>query len=196
MPNQEPNTPTRKEVIMHEAALLFREKGYAATTMRDIAEKVGMEAASLYNHIASKQEILSELCFHIGNQYLLHLDSITAENKSATEKIKSLIALHLRITKKEVAASAVTNREWRHLEEPSFGAFLQLRKTYEEKMESIIRDGIEAGEFIEIHPQVAMYTILSALRWVESWYRSNRKISSETIERDILTFLENGLIKK
>ena len=52
---------TRKQEIIQTAAKLFKEKGYSAVTMRDLASAMGMKAASLYNHINSKQQILKEI---------------------------------------------------------------------------------------------------------------------------------------
>ncbi|MBP7821567.1 MAG: TetR family transcriptional regulator [Saprospiraceae bacterium] len=187
---------SKRNIILHEAALLFREKGYSATTMRDIAFKVGIEAASLYNHISSKQDILKEICFNIAQEYINHYKSISDKNCSNEEKISSLIYLHLRMARQNVAATAVTNREWRHLEEPSFGVFMELRKMYEEGIEEIIKQGIVSNEFIAINAKVALYTILSSLRWVESWYRADREISPDIIEQDVLLFLKNGLLKR
>ena len=67
------NSP-RKEVIIEKAAQLFRKNGFNATSMRDLAENVGVEAASLYNHISSKAELLQEICFRIANKFTTHMD--------------------------------------------------------------------------------------------------------------------------
>lgn len=67
------NKINKKELILSEAAMLFKEKGFGGTSMRDLAEKVGMEAASMYNHIKSKNEILELICFKIANQYISQL---------------------------------------------------------------------------------------------------------------------------
>ena len=55
--------PSKRQIILEEAAKLFKDKGYGGTSMRDIAGQVGMEAASMYNHIKSKDEILEIICF-------------------------------------------------------------------------------------------------------------------------------------
>jgi len=65
---------TRKDVIIKAAAQLFREKGYKAASMRDLAEKVGVEAASLYNHIRSKTELLHDICFNVANAFWEHIN--------------------------------------------------------------------------------------------------------------------------
>ena len=61
---------SRKEVIIKAAAKLFREKGFKAASMRDLAVKVGVEAASLYNHIRSKSELLHDICFDVANIFI------------------------------------------------------------------------------------------------------------------------------
>ena len=73
---------TKKEVIKQHAARLFRLKGYKATSMRDIAQEVGMEAASLYNHISNKQEILAELMMHIAELFTDGMENIQKSSLS------------------------------------------------------------------------------------------------------------------
>ena len=63
-------TNTRKEEIQIAAAKLFGEKGFAASSVRDIAKSVGLGAASLYNHMGSKDELLTSICFRCANNFL------------------------------------------------------------------------------------------------------------------------------
>jgi AcrR family transcriptional regulator len=184
---------TRKQHIHQIAAVLFKEKGYNATTMRDLAEKVGMEAASLYNHIKSKEEILQEICFKIAHTYLSQLDKIEQEEVSYTEKIEALIRLHIRIITEEIEAVNVANNEWKHLSEPYLSDFISIRKNYEKRFAALIQAGIEKGEFQKVLPSVALFTILSAVRWVELWYKPAREISPKELEDNILAMLMNGL---
>jgi AcrR family transcriptional regulator len=67
---------TRREQIIAVAARIFKDNGYAGASMRTIADAVGIEASSLYNHIHSKQDILATICFNIGNDYIQGLDSL------------------------------------------------------------------------------------------------------------------------
>ena len=82
---------SRKDVIVSKAATLFREKGYKAASMRDLAEAVGVEAASLYNHIKSKSELLHELVFSVANKFVLKLDEIESESISSLDKMEKIL---------------------------------------------------------------------------------------------------------
>src|SRR6202008_3596802 len=87
---------TRKDIIITKAARLFREKGYSATSMRDLAEHVGVEAASLYNHISSKAEILQDICFKAANQFMMHISEVETSNKNSIERLEAILRFHIR----------------------------------------------------------------------------------------------------
>src|ERR1700729_1354032 len=89
---QSKRNSTKKEVIIEKASRLFREKGFGAASMRDLAEHVGVEAASLYNHIQSKSEILQAICFRVANEFLTNLEAVEASHKFTLKKWRRLSA--------------------------------------------------------------------------------------------------------
>ena len=188
-------TQNRRSEIIEIAAKLFKIKGFTATTMRDIAEQVGIEAASMYNHIKSKDEILQAICFKISNEYISQLNAIENQSKSPVEKIKELIRLHVRIIITDIDSISVANNEWKHLSEEALTVFKDARRDYEQRFATIIEAGIAAGELQPINISVALFTILSAVRWVELWYKNDREISPEILEENIISLLMNGLEK-
>ena len=188
-------TQNRRAEIIEIAAKLFKIKGFTATTMRDIAEQVGIEAASMYNHIKSKDEILQAICFKISNEYISQLNAIENQIKSPVEKIKELIRLHVRIIITDIDSISVANNEWKHLSEEALTVFKDARRDYEQRFAKLIEAGITAGELQPINISVALFTILSAVRWVELWYKNDREISPEILEENIISLLLNGLEK-
>lgn len=186
---------SKRENIIREAALLFKEKGYGSASMRDLAERVGVEAASIYSHIKSKDEILEEICFRIAGEYSAHISKIENEKSSYTEKLKSIIRLHIQLMIADAASVSVTNNDWKSLPEPKLSIFKTLRKGYEARFAALIENGIAKKEFAPINVSVAMFTILSAIRWIELWYNPKRKISEKELEKDIITLLLSGLKK-
>src|SRR4051794_15434020 len=92
---------TKKEAISKKASILFKEKGYNATSMRDIAEAFGIEAPSLYNHINSKKEILQEICFRIANLFTSHIDKVEISELPILEKLEIVIRFHIQMMLQE-----------------------------------------------------------------------------------------------
>ena len=105
----------RKSEIINIAAKLFKEKGYSAVTMRDIAQAMDIKAASLYNHIKSKQEILVLIVIEIAEEFTNGINQIVSSEISAIQKIEKVIQLHIDITLRNSEALACLNNDWMHL---------------------------------------------------------------------------------
>ena len=186
---------SKKDLIIRRAAAMFREKGFPATSMRDLAESVGIEAASLYNHIQSKSEILQEIIFHIANDCNVHLDSIDIPSLNNIQKIESLIRFHVQMMLNRFDDYYVMINEWIHLPEPYYTNFTAQRRNYVQKMEAIIADGVARKEMKPVLPYVAMLTILSSVRGFEFWHRSSKNIPAQIMEDNMVSHLIGGLKK-
>ena len=186
---------SKKDFILLRASSMFRDKGFPATSMRDLAEAVGIEAASLYNHIQSKSEILQEIIFRIANDCNVHLESLDDNRVSSIKKIESLIRFHVQMMLNRFDDYTVMINEWIHLTEPYYTNFTTQRRHYVQKMEAIIEEGIGSKEMNPISPYVATLTILSSVRGLEFWHRSGKKITPQTMEDNMVNHLISGLKK-
>ncbi len=184
---------SKKELILRKAAIMFREKGFAATSMRDLAESVGIEAASLYNHIRSKNEILESICFEVANRFNTNIDLVESGNKGSIAKIETLLRFHIRQMLDHYEEVYVGDREWKHLDEPYLSNYQSQRRNYRKKFASIIAEGIEKGEIRKIDAPTAVLILLHAVSGIESWHRSRAKISGEELENNMVTILVEGL---
>jgi AcrR family transcriptional regulator len=186
---------SKKDAIIKKAAALFRNKGFKATSMRELADKIGVEAPSLYNHIGNKNELLQAICFKVAEEFTLHLQSVEKKSDTAIKKLEQLVRFHIKMMVQYFDEVYVANHEWKHLEDPYLGNFLNQRKSYESRMADLIRDGIQHNEIKDIHPHVAVLTILSAVRGLEFWQRHKKEISPQVLEENMVRHLLNGLTK-
>jgi AcrR family transcriptional regulator len=186
---------SKKELILRKAAAMFREKGFAATSMRDLAESVGIEAASLYNHIRSKNEILEAICFDVANKFNSNMDTIDATSPKSISKVETLLRFHIRQMIECYEEVYVSDREWKHLEEPYLSNFQNQRRNYRKKFAAIIEEGITKGEIRRIDAPTAVLIILHAVSGIESWHRSKAKINAQELEDNMVMIMIDGLRK-
>ena len=184
---------SRKDVIVSKAATLFREKGYKAASMRDLAEAVGVEAASLYNHIKSKSELLHELVFSVANKFVLKMDEIESENISSLAKMEKLLRFHITEMIHNYEEVYVSDREWKHLSDPYLSNYQNQRRVYRKRISAIIEEGIRNQEIKTIDAPTVVLIFLHAVSGIESWHRSTKKITAEELEQNMVTILIDGL---
>lgn len=186
---------SRKDVIVSKAASLFRQKGYKAASMRDLAEAVGVEAASLYNHINSKTELLHVLCFNVANRFMDHIDKVENEKINSIHKVEKILRFHINEMLNHYEEVYVSDREWKHLSDPYLSNFQNQRRTYRKRFASIIETGIRNNEIKNIDAPTAVLIMLHAITGIESWHRSTEKISGQSLEENMVTIMIDGLRK-
>jgi AcrR family transcriptional regulator len=189
------SSSSRKAQVIRVAAELFREKGYVASSMRDLAQKLGIEAASLYSHIKSKEEILHILCFDMAEDFMASLNEVEKQqNLTASQRLQKGIIGHIQVMARDLTASAVFMNEHRHLSQPFLRDFLLLRINYINRFKKMIEDGVADGEFKkEIDKKLAVMTLFSSLNWMPQWYNPDSVIDPESLGQQLADMLVNGL---
>lgn len=187
---------SRKEHIQEVAEKLFREKGYTATSMRLLAASLGIEPASLYSHIKSKEEILETICFSMAAQFFNSILEIKNNTLPADTKLRAFILAHIKVVLNNINASAVFFHDWKHLSSPAKENFVEMRKTYEQEFRKVLKQGMDENTFKVNDINFTVLTIFSALNMTHEWYKSNGKWQSDEIGNKLADLLINGIAKK
>ena len=190
----EPQNGTRQQAILYQASALYRTRGYKATSMRELAAALHIQAPSLYNHFKSKEALLQAICFSIAGKFTAGISA--AENATGNlKKIESVIQNHIRLMLEEPDAVYVANHEWRNLNEPVLSLFMKQRRNYEKRLLKIIETGIQKKEFKNTNAYISTLTVLSSVRVLELGQVQNKFTHKKDLEQTLLTILLHGLKK-
>jgi AcrR family transcriptional regulator len=183
---------SRKAEILRTASGLFREKGYNAVTMRDLASALGIKAASLYNHIASKQEILQKIVIGIAEDFTRGMEGIQGESGSSIEKLSAIVHLHVELAIKNPDGMSALNSDWMHLED-RLSDYIRMREAYEANFRSIVKQGIQAGEIKNMDVDTIVFSMLTTLRSLYLWIPKKNLHRPSSFSDELAQVLINGI---
>ena len=185
---------TKREIFFEETLKLIHEKGFKATTMRDIAEKLNFKVANVYNYVDSKQSLLEAYLFDISDEFHAAIDLIIESSYAPSEKLRSVISSYIQITSKRPYEQALLVNEWRNLQEPKLQEFINRRKDYEDKLQSIVTSGVHCGQFRTLNVELTTQTILATLRWLYNTYlNSEATMNPVEVEKQLVDFVFRGI---
>ena len=183
----------RREAIIAAAEKLFSDCGFQATSVRDIAESLNLQGGSLYAHIQSKDELLWEIVEDAADRFFAAARPIVKSDLVTTEKLRRVIAAHVKVITQNLAAAAIYSTEWRHLSDERRRSFANRRDEYEGIVRGLVHDCIREGEFADVDEKFATLLILSSINWIYQWYRPDGLMTPEEIARRLTDLLFNGL---
>jgi AcrR family transcriptional regulator len=177
---------SRRQAIEDVASDLFRERGYAATTIRDIARALSVQGASLYAHVTSKEDVLWAIVDRAAGRFERAADEAAAAAEARhpgdpAEAIAALVRAHVRVLTQDVDEAGVFMHEWRALGPERRAQVLARRDAYQARFRERIEAGIAIGAFALTDPAIAASTVLSAINGVATWYDPAGRLGADRI---------------
>ncbi|MCK6456975.1 MAG: TetR/AcrR family transcriptional regulator [Phycisphaerae bacterium] len=189
-------TTDRRDQIMQVAAHLFRERGFHATSVREIADAVGLQGGSLYAHVDSKDDLLWEIVNRSADRFFEALSPVLNSDLDILHKLRDAITTHVGVITADLDAAAVYTTEWRHLPPDRQSQIAERRDEYESRFRSLVRQGIREGFLSPVDEAYATLFILSTLNYLYLWYRPGGRMSSEAVARLLADFIFDGLRRR
>ncbi len=184
----------KREEILHAALATVRDRGYHATTLDDIAERLGVRKAALYHYFPDKESIL----------YACHMESLAELDRMMEEaascctsnraRLAYLIREHVRVMTEELEGSPLAF-EVSALAPDRRADVIAGRDRYEGVLRELVAGGVETGEFREVDPKIAVFAILGSINWIARWYDPERGVSSSELGDQFAELLIRGLVE-
>lgn len=184
-----------RDDILDAAAQVFRQKGFHGASMADIADAVQLQKASLYHHVASKQEILLDLLDRALEMLFEQINVIAQQPLPADEKLRQMVQVYLRLLAENSDLSAVLLFEHRSLEPDQHARHIPNRDRFESLWRDVLEDGVRAGLFACPDTAIAVRALMGILNWTLTWYRPDGSLSIEQIADQYTNLLLHGLMK-
>jgi AcrR family transcriptional regulator len=176
-------TGARRREIDEVASELFHANGYAATSVRDIARALNIQGASLYAHVASKEDVLWSIVDGAATAFETKADEAVADTATSdpVERLAAFVEAHVDVVTADPERASVFVTEWRHLSGDRRAVIATRRDAYEARFRSVIEDGAAVGAFRATDSALAATFILTALNGIATWYRPDGRLSADRI---------------
>lgn len=178
--------PSRRRAIEDVASDLFRERGYSATSVRDIARALDIQGASLYAHVTSKADVLWAIVDRAATRFETATAAATDRAASSSPgdraaELAALVRAHVEVIAADPGDAMVFVHEWRALDPTRRAAILLRRDAYEGRFRDMIQRGIGDGTFRLTDPSIAGAFVLTALNGIAAWYRPEGRLGVDRI---------------
>ncbi len=185
-----------KDQILEAAAQIFSLKGYHAASMQDIASAVNLQKASLYHHIAGKQEILLALLDKALDVLIERLGEVVSLPLAPDEKLRRAIACYMQTLAENRDLASVLLLEYRSLRPDYLARHIPRRDRFERIWRGLIEDGIRSGHFAAVcrDSALAARALLGVMNWSIFWYRPDGPLPMTAIAADLAELFLSGLL--
>jgi TetR/AcrR family transcriptional regulator, cholesterol catabolism regulator len=184
----------RRELILSVAAEMFARKGLRATTVRGIADAVGVFSGSLYHYFPSKDAILDEVLSRYLHTIQARYAAVLATDSRPAEYLHQLVACSLEVAEEQPFATAIYQNEGQYLREmPNFRGIQEATSRIQQTWLQVIEAGVAAGSFRGDIPPWVFYRLIRDAVWLSvRWHRPAGQYSTQQLADDITSLFLHG----
>ncbi|HEY1339754.1 MAG TPA: TetR/AcrR family transcriptional regulator [Bryobacteraceae bacterium] len=185
----------RADHIYRVAAEVMCQKGYAATSMNDIADAVGLTKAGIYHYIRGKEALLFEIMTYAMDMIDEHVMNPAKQVADAEERLRTIVGRHAQRIIEVGGAVTILLEEMPALT-PAHRRTIRARKrAYFDLMRDTLQALAREGKLRDIDPSIAALSLFGMINWISRWYHPDGKLSpAETLD-DILEMAIRGVLK-
>jgi len=189
-------TQRKLDALLAAAAALIAERGFEATSMRDLSRAMGVSLAGLYHYADSKEELLYKIQFRTFASLLSSQHEVAEQPGTPEERLRRLVVGHLAFFTNHPNELKVCTYELESLRGKRYRATEELRRRYYRLMAGVLADlmGEPAGQHAESRASrhTALY-IFGMLNWIFMWYSASRHGSIDKIGEEMLDLVLHGV---
>ena len=182
-------------VIMNVAMHLFGKQGFNGTSMRDIANAVGLLPGSLYAHIESKEALLLEMVTDGIGRFLAAVEPHVASSVSPLDRLRQMIIAHVEVVADNPERSQVVFHQWRFLSPEHLPEAIERRRRYETCFVEVIEEGVKAGLIkSDLNHRIAVLSLLGAMNWTPEWFSPDGRLGAGQVGDLMADTLLGGIL--
>ncbi len=187
-------TDLRRAAMCRTAAQIFRDRGFDATSVSDIARALGLTKAGLYHHFESKEALLFEIMMFgmdkVRDEVVLPVRTI----RDPEERLRQLIVRHARITTRGQGAVAHLGDEIRALPPSARKQIEQRMHVYLDLVRGTLDELKAAGRLRPVDRTVAAFSIIGMILWLPRWFRADGRLTQEQVADGVANLALGGLL--
>ena len=184
----------RRAEICRTAAQIFRDRGFDATSVSDVARALGLTKAGLYHYFDSKESLLFEIMTfgldRVRDEVVIPVRAI----RDPEQRLRQLVVRHARITTRGQGAVAHLGDEIRALPPAARRQIEQRHRVYFDLIRSTLTQLKRAGRLRDVDVTVAAFSVIGMILWLPRWFRQDGRLSQEQVAEHIAELAVGGLI--
>ena len=185
----------KREAVLRAAVRMFNERGFHATSLDDVAARLGISKPTIYHYLGNKDQVLLE-CVTIGLTQLLEAaEASRSLPGTGADRLMSFLVRYAEINMDDFGRCVIRTAD-EALGPDSRARFRALKRQIDTAMRTLIGEAIADGSIAPCDPKMLAFTLAGALNWPARWHAADGSETPDRIARQLVAFLASGFLPR